>query len=210
MKKFLSLILAIVMVVGLLIPAVSAETETAETKTLVSWVDGASLTATGEIKDVALTAGYVGTVKLTYQDIAASDPYKNIGINQWYGEDNYKADTQFAYIAFQLSTKGYENLKLSSILGGNARIPTKYDLLYSLDNTNWTKVEKQVLAQAATTKAESIVTEITLPAAVADQELVYFRIAQAEAAKPKGESRTDAGKGTSDLIRTTQKALNVR
>ena len=36
MKKFLSLILAIVMVVGLLIPAVSAETETAETKTLVS------------------------------------------------------------------------------------------------------------------------------------------------------------------------------
>ena len=194
MKKFLSLILAIVMVVGLLIPAVSAETETAETKTLVSWVDGASLTATGEIKDVALTAGYVGTMKLTYQDIAASDLYKNIGINQWYGEDNYKADTQFAYIAFQLSTKGYENLKLSSILGGNARIPTKYDLLYSLDNTNWTKVEKQVLARAATTKAESIVTEITLPAAVADQELVYFRIAQAEAAKPKGESRTDAGK----------------
>ena len=194
MKKFLSLILAIVMVVGLLIPAVSAETETAETKTLVSWVDGASLTATGEIKDVALTAGYVGTVKLTYQGIAADSTYKNIGINQWYGENNYNAETQFAYIAFQLSTKGYENLKLSSILGGNARIPTKYDLLYSLDNTNWTKVEKQVLAQVADTKAKSIVTEITLPAAVADQELVYFRIAQAEAAKPKGESRTDAGK----------------
>ena len=194
MKKFLSLILAIVMVVGLLVPAVSAETGEAETKTLVSWVDGASLTATGEIKDVALTVGYVGTVKLTYQDIKAdSTTHKNISINQWYGENNYKADTQFAYIAFQLSTKGYENLKLGSILGGNARIPTKYDLLYSLDNTNWTKVEKQVSAQVADTKAKSIVTEITLPAAVADQELVYFRIAQAEAAKPKGESRTDAG-----------------
>ena len=194
MKKFLSLILAIVLVVGLLVPAVSAETGEAETKTLVSWVDGASLTATGEIKDVALTVGCVGTVKLTYQDIKADSTYKNISINQWYGENNYKADTQFAYIAFQLSTKGYENLKLSSILGGNARIPTKYDLLYSLDNTNWTKVEKQVSAQVADTKAKSIVTEITLPAAVADQELVYFRIAQAEAAKPKGESRTDAGK----------------
>ena len=72
MKKFLSLFLALILVVGLLVPAVSAEPAETETKTLASWIDGASVTSngTGDIRNGVTLS--VGAVKKDSTDPKAS------------------------------------------------------------------------------------------------------------------------------------------
>lgn len=189
MKKFLSLFLALVMIVGLLVPAVSADPGETETKALASWIDGAAVTSNGKndvLTDVELTVGAVkNDSTLSNHTIKVSTGYGNLSATPWYGTEYYAKNTQYAYVAFQLSTKGYESLKLSAVLGGNARVPHAFALLYSLDNEIWKKVDKTIDCDSKDTKDAAISTVVDLPAEVADQELVYFRLAQAEGAQPK-------------------------
>ena len=201
MKKFLSLFLALILVVGLLVPAVSAEPAETETKTLASWIDGASVTSngTGDIRNgVTLSVGAVKkdstdpkASTLSGHKISEKTTNKQLSATPWYGVDYFDAATQFAYVAFQLSTKDYENLTLKTILGGNARVPYDYALFYSLDNTTWTKVEGTIKSANKTDKASALTSTVAIPAAAADQETVYFRIAQVSAAQPN-----DKGNGT--------------
>ena len=100
MKKFLSLILAIVLVVGLLVPAVSAETGEAETKALATWTGGVGATSNGTddvLKDVTLTMNDIGST-LKNLAINPGTAYKNIGVTPWYGTDGFNAETAYGYL----------------------------------------------------------------------------------------------------------------
>lgn len=196
-KKLLSLLLVVAMIFSLAVP-VFAEGETATPATLASWVGGTSLKNNGDadvLSDVELTVGAVSSGASLRQHEVKTSTYGNLSATPWYGVNNYAAGTQYAYVAFQLSTKGYENLSIATVLGGNARVPLAYKLMYSLDNETWTDVEGAITTAAAVNKLESAVkSTVAVPAAAADQETVYFRIAQTAAAAPNDKgSGTDAG-----------------
>lgn len=196
-KKFLSLLLVVAMIFSLAVP-VFAEGETETPATLVSWVGGTSLKNNGDadvLSDVELTVGAVSSGANLKNHAVKTSTFGNLSATPWYGENNYAAGTQYAYVAFQLSTKGYENLSIATVLGGNARVPLAYKLMYSLDNETWTDVEGAITTAAAVNKLESAVkSTVAVPAAAADQETVYFRIAQTAAAAPNDKgSGTDAG-----------------
>lgn len=196
-KKFLSLLLVVAMIFSLAVP-VFAEGETETPATLVSWSGGTSLKNNGDadvLSDVELTVGAVSSGANLKNHAVKTSTFGNLPATPWYGENNYAAGTQYAYVAFQLSTKGYENLSIATVLGGNARVPLAYKLMYSLDNETWTDVEGAITTAAAVNKLESAVkSTVAVPAAAADQETVYFRIAQTAAAAPNDKGNgTDAG-----------------
>lgn len=196
-KKLLSLLLVVAMIFSLAVP-VFAEGETATPATLASWVGGTSVKNNGDadvLSDVELTVGAVSSGANLKNHAVKTSTFGNLSATPWYGENNYAAGTQYAYVAFQLSTKGYENLSIATVLGGNARVPLAYKLMYSLDNETWTDVEGAITTAAAVNKLESAVkSTVAVPAAAADQETVYFRIAQTAAAAPNDKgSGTDAG-----------------
>lgn len=196
-KKLLSLLLVVAMIFSLAVP-VFAEGETETPATLASWVGGTSLKNNGDadvLSDVELTVGAVSSGANLKNHAVKTSTFGNLSATPWYGENNYAAGTQYAYVAFQLSTKGYENLSIATVLGGNARVPLAYKLMYSLDNETWTDVEGAITTAAAVNKLESAVkSTVAVPAAAADQETVYFRIAQTAAAAPNDKgSGTDAG-----------------
>ncbi len=193
MKKFLSLILAIVMVVGLLVPAVSAETGEAETKALATWTGGVGATSNGTddvLKDVTLTMNDIGST-LKNLAINPGTAYKNIGVTPWYGTDGFNAETAYGYLQFAVKTTGFENLKLTSQLGGNGKAPESYTVSVSVDGgTTWTAAAEKLTA--TNTKDQKLTSTATLPAVAANAEEVLVRIAQAVAANnanPAGSLR---------------------
>lgn len=194
-KKLLSLLLAIAMIFSLAVPAM-AEGEDS-TVTLVSWSGGDSLTNNGENdvrSDVELTFGSVSNGStLSNPQLKLGASYGNLSATPWYGTDYYAEGTQFAYLAFEVSTKGYENLTLNTVLGGNARVPYSFKWAYSLDNETWTTVDDVVGANPNNTYDGAQVCSVTLPAAAADQETLYLRLMQAEGAQPKNDKGTNAG-----------------
>lgn len=190
-KKLLSLLMVIAMIFSLAVPAFAD----AEPAFLASWSDGTSLTNNGAadvLKNVELSAGAVSTDSTLSNQAVKTSSYGNLSATPWYGADYYAEGTQYAYVQFQLSTKGYENLSLSTVFGGNARVPLTYKLMYSLDGEAWTDVEGAIGAAASNKLENAISSIVAIPAAAADQETVYFRIAQTEGAHPK----TEGGAGT--------------
>lgn len=192
-KKLLSLLLVLCMVLSLACTAFAVE----EPVTLASW-SGAAVKSDGAgdvVKDVELSFDAEkkdNTLSTTEMKVYTNNGASNLSITQFYGTDYYNAETQYAYLGFQMSTKRYENLEMTAVLGGNARVPAYFRLLYSLDNEVWNVVDGTFAATAnAQTKDAAATTSIDLPAAAANQELVYFRFAQAEGAAPNS-----SGKGT--------------
>lgn len=192
-KKLLSLLLVLCMVLSLTCTAFAVE----EPVTLASW-SGAAVKSDGAgdvVKDVELSFDAEkkdNTLSTMEMKVYTNNGASNLSITQFYGTDYYNAETQYAYLGFQMSTKCYENLEMTAVLGGNARVPAYFRLLYSLDNEVWNVVDGTFAATAnAQTKDAAATTSIGLPAAAANQELVYFRFAQAEGAAPNS-----SGKGT--------------
>lgn len=190
-KKLLSLLLVFVMVFSLAVP-VFAEGETAPTS-LATWTDSIVNSGADDVcKDISLAYNAVADGStLSNPKIEGSTQYHNISVTPWYGTSYYAEGTQYAYVEFQLSTKGYENLSLSTAFGGNARVPLTYKLMYSLDNETWESVDSVIAAAANTNDASTAAnTTVAVPAAAADKEMVYFRIAQTSGATGSG---TNAG-----------------
>ena len=192
-KKLLSLLLVIAMIFSLAIP-VLAEGETTAAS-LATWTGGTSFTNNGEgdvLSGIELSVGAVKSDStLKNHQLKLGADYGSLSATPWYGSDYYAEGTQFAYVTFSLSTKGYENLELKTVLGGNARVPLTYKWAYSLDNETWVTVDTTVNAAAQTTIDGAATTTVALPAAAADQETLYLRLMQTEGAKPN-----DKGKGT--------------
>lgn len=194
-KRILSLLLVLAMVFSLAVPAF-AEGETPAT--LVSWSGGTSVVNNGEndvLSDVSLAVDAVANDSTLSNHKITTSTYGNLSATPWYGTDYYQAGTQYAYVEFAISTKGYENLNLKTVFGGNARVPTAYALSYSLDGTTWTAVEGAITATAKNTLADAATSNVVIPAEAADKDSVTFRIAQTEGAHPKteGGSGTNAG-----------------
>lgn len=190
-KKLLSLLLVFVMIFSLAVP-VFAEGETAPTS-LATWTDSIVNSGADDVcKDISLAYNAVADGStLSNPKIEGSTQYHNISVTPWYGTSYYAEGTQYAYVEFQLSTKGYENLSLSTAFGGNARVPLTYKLMYSLDNETWESVDSVIAAAANTNDASTAAnTTVAVPAAAADKEMVYFRIAQTSGATGSG---TNAG-----------------
>ena len=196
-KKLLSLLLVFAMIFSLAVP-VFAEEGTATPATLVSW-DGTSVTNNGTkdvAKDVALSMNDNGG-KLQTAKIEVSSKYNNIQAQQWYGESAYSADN-YGYVQFAVATTGYENLKVTTLLGGNTRVPASFKLQVSANGTDFTDA---AAANVTVSKADfsnrnresAAETTIDIPALAADQSMVYFRIVQTAAAAPKGTSGSNAG-----------------
>ncbi|MBS7365672.1 MAG: bifunctional metallophosphatase/5'-nucleotidase, partial [Oscillospiraceae bacterium] len=195
-KKLLSLLLVIAMIFSLAIP-VLAEGETTAAS-LATWTGGTSFTNNGEgdvLSGIELSVGAVKSDStLKNHQLKLGADYGSLSATPWYGSDYYAEGTQFAYVTFSLSTKGYENLELKTVLGGNTRVPLTYKWAYSLDNETWVTVVTTVNAAAQTTIDGAATTTVALPAAAADQETLYLRLMQAEAAKPNDKgSGTNAG-----------------
>ncbi len=195
-KKLLSLLLVIAMIFSLAIP-VLAEGETTAAS-LATWTGGSSLTNNGEgdvLSGIELSVGAVKSDStLSNHQLKLGANYGNLSATPWYGTDYYAEGTQFAYVTFSLSTKGYENLELKTVLGGNARVPLTYKWAYSLDNETWVTVDTTVNATAQNTIDGAATTTVALPAAAADQETLYLRLMQTEGAKPNDKDKgTNAG-----------------
>ncbi len=193
-KKLLSLLLVLCMVLSLTCTAFAAEEESV---TLASWSGGTSVTNNGTqdvLKDVALAMKDSGDALNSYGSMkVATSSYGNLTAQPWYGVAGFSAEN-YGYIEFSVATAGYENLKLTTVLSGNDRVPTTYKLEYSLDGTTWTAVDgvvKAALNQKTIDGAET--TSLELPAAIADQERVTLRLVQTEAAKEKDGKQTNAG-----------------
>ena len=195
-KKFLSLLLVIAMIFSLAVP-VFAEGDTETPATLVSW-DGTSVASNGSTdvaEPVELSMNDNGS-GLDKVKIEASS-YNNVQAQQWYGVDAFSADN-YGYVQFAVATTGYENLKVTTILGGNARVPVSFKLQVSTDGTEYTDVATVGAAAAASntdrTREKATTTTVDIPALAADQSMVYFRLAQAVAAPANaGGSGTNAG-----------------
>ena len=170
-KKLLSLLLVIAMIFSLAIP-VLAEGETTAAS-LATWTGGSSLTNNGEgdvLSGIELSVGAVANDStLSNHQLKLGANYGNLSATPWYGSDYYAEGTQFAYVTFSLSTKGYENLELKTVLGGNPRVPLTYKWAYSLDNETWVTVDTTVNATAQNTIDGAATTTVKLPAAAADQ-----------------------------------------
>ena len=196
-KKLLSLLLVIAMIFSLAIP-VLAEGETTAAS-LATWTGGTSFTNNGEgdvLSGIELSVGAVKSDStLKNHQLKLGADYGSLSATPWYGSDYYAEGTQFAYVTFSLSTKGYENLELKTVLGGNARVPLTYKWAYSLDNETWVTVDTTVNATAQKTIDGAATTTVELPAAAADQETLYLRLMQTEGAHPKtaGGSGNNAG-----------------
>ena len=196
-KKLLSLLLVIAMIFSLAIP-VLAEGETTAAS-LATWTGGTSFTNNGEgdvLSGIELSVGAVKSDStLKNHQLKLGADYGSLSATPWYGTDYYAEGTQFAYVTFSLSTKGYENLELKTVLGGNARVPLTYKWAYSLDNETWVTVDTTVNATAQKTIDGAATTTVELPAAAADQETLYLRLMQTEGAHPKtaGGSGNNAG-----------------
>ena len=195
-KKFLSLLLVVAMIFSLAVP-VFAEGETETPATLVSW-DGTSVASNGST-DVA------EPVELSMNDnggglktvTIAPSKFGNVQAQQWYGVDAFSADN-YGYVQFAVATTGYENLKVTTTLGGNARVPVSFKLQVSTDGTEYTDVATVGAAAAASnsdrTRENATTTTVDIPALAADQSMVYFRLAQAVAAPANAKGNgTNAG-----------------
>ena len=186
MKKFLSLILAIVLVVGLLVPAVSAETGEAETKALATWTGGTSVTNNGEsdvLKNITMTMKDSSDGLNIYDSLGfTTTEHGNYSAQPWYGTTAF-GEGKNGYLECTIPTTGYENLAIKAVLGGNGKIPTSFSVSVSADEgKNWTKAETCLTAPTAkaNTLASAVRSSVELPAAAADQKSLIVRIAQAE------------------------------
>ena len=137
MKKFLSLFLALILVVGLLVPAVSAEPAETETKALVTWTGGTSLTnnGTGDVlSDVELAMFDSSDQLNAYGSLGvATSTYGNLTAQPWYGTKNFSATEKYGYLQFAVKTTDYENLVLRSTLGNNGKAPSSFKVEISTD-----------------------------------------------------------------------------
>ena len=189
MKKFLSLFLALILVVGLLVPAVSAEPAETETKALVTWTGGMSLTnnGTGDVlSDVELAMFDSSDQLNAYGSLGvATSTYGNLTAQPWYGTKNFSATEKYGYLQFAVKTTDYENLVLRSTLGNNGKAPSSFKVEISTDGgTTWTAADKSLSAPSTkvTTLDQALTSSVELPKAAANAESVTVRISQAVAA----------------------------
>ena len=92
----------------------------------------------------------------------------------------------YPYFETTLSTKGYENIKVSADLGGTKKAPRSWQLQYSFDGTNYTTVENSQYILTANKSMTTAFDEVQLPDACNDKSRVYIRLVVCEDAAING------------------------
>ncbi|MHC0036458.1 5'-nucleotidase C-terminal domain-containing protein [Pseudoneobacillus sp. C159] len=166
-KKWISVVLTAILLLAMVAPNVSANTAPVS---LAKWdFSGTNklvpTTAKDANKEKALS--YVGPASLTY----SGGPQSGVTVPN---ASNWTANP--SYWAVPVSTKGYENITLSSKQYSSTTGPRDFKVQYSLDNTTWTDVPGSTVAtKDSWTFASGILTDVALPSETKDKDVVYVR-----------------------------------
>lgn len=93
---------------------------------------------------------------------------------------------EYPYFETSVSTKGYEDIKLSALLGGTKKGPRSWELQYSLDGSSFTTVENSSYTLTDNKAMFKAFDEVELPDTCDNQSRVYIRIAANENAAING------------------------
>lgn len=184
-KKLLSLLLVLAMVFTLAIPAFAVEETTPVS--LVTWTGGTSVTNNGTndvLSGVELTMKDSGTELNAYGTLGVSaSTYGNLSVQPWYGTTNFSA-TNYGYMEFVVSTTGYTDLKLTTVLGNNGKAPASYDVFVSVDGEPFVQAQSQLTAPSSKVNniTNAITSSVILPEVASDAASVTIQVRQAEAA----------------------------
>ncbi|MDO4562909.1 MAG: hypothetical protein Q4C12_03650, partial [Clostridia bacterium] len=92
------------------------------------------------------------------------------------------------YFEIVTSTKGYEDIALSALIGGSKKGPYSYVLSYSLDGETFTNVERSQCEISDNKIMMLVYNEFALPDALDDKDKVYIRITVATDETISGEN----------------------
>ncbi|WP_260871664.1 5'-nucleotidase C-terminal domain-containing protein [Bacillus sp. X1(2014)] len=167
-KKWISLALTAILLLAMVLPtSVSAA---AETVSLAKW-DFSS--ATNKLVATSGTAANLDkTLSVTGPTISATyvgGPSTGIQVPN---ASPWTANPSFWKVA--VSTKGYQNITLSSKQYGSSTGPRDFKIQYSLDNSTWTDVPGATVT-VATNWTSGVLTNIALPSETNNQDVVYVR-----------------------------------
>jgi 2',3'-cyclic-nucleotide 2'-phosphodiesterase (5'-nucleotidase family) len=187
-KQWISVVLTAILLLAMLVPNVSANTAPVS---LVKWdfSKGNNLVATSGVPanvDKALTVS--GTAVTTY----SGGPTTGINVpsaTPW--------TSATVYWAVSLSTKGYENITLSSKQQSSNTGPRDFKVQYSLDNSTWTDVSTVTVANNWTS---GVLTNVALPSEAANKDVVYVRWLKSSGTAANGSPIAAAGTSRIGLI----------
>ncbi|NIK78274.1 uncharacterized protein YjdB [Paenibacillus castaneae] len=174
-KKWISLAMAVVMILSVLLPV--PRVTYADTSSLLAKWDNFSATnlyandGNDANKGKAATAiSAVGLAKAGYS-------YSGTGLtNPAISANNWLPGTSYWVVNF--STKGYSDIKLSSMQAGSPTGPKSFNVQYSLDNSVWSQIDSYNVGSTSATPVDYVtgtLSNISLPAAVNDQSSVFIR-----------------------------------
>jgi 2',3'-cyclic-nucleotide 2'-phosphodiesterase (5'-nucleotidase family) len=189
-KKWISVVLTAILLLAMLVPNVSANTAPVS---LAKWdfSKGNNLVATSGVPanaDKALTAS--GTTITGYN----AGPTTGISVPN---ASPWTAAT--VYWAVSLSTKGYENITLSSKQYSSNTGPRDFKVQYSLDNSSWTDVAG-ANALVAANWTSGVLTNVALPSEAANKDVVYVRWLKSSDTAANGSPIASGGTSRMGLI----------
>jgi 2',3'-cyclic-nucleotide 2'-phosphodiesterase (5'-nucleotidase family) len=166
-RKWTSVLLMAMLLLSMVVPNVSANTDPV---TLAKW-DFSSTTdklkaSSGTTANLDKTLSAVGpTISATY----VGGPTTGVQVpnaTPWTGTN--------PHWLVSISTKGYENITVSSKQYGSKTGPRDFKVQYSLDNTTWTDVPGATIT-VGENWTSGVLTNASLPAETKDKDLVYVR-----------------------------------
>jgi 2',3'-cyclic-nucleotide 2'-phosphodiesterase (5'-nucleotidase family) len=168
-KKWMSIVLTAILLLAMIAPNVSANTEPVS---LAKWdfsngtLVASSGTATNLDKTLSVNGGPVVDATFVTGPTTSTTGFKVPNAKPW------SANPVSWDLA--ISTKGYENITLSSKQYGSSTGPKDFKVQYSLDNTTWVDVPNAAVTVAANWTS-GVLTDVALPSEANDQDLVYVK-----------------------------------
>ncbi|MFJ5714126.1 5'-nucleotidase C-terminal domain-containing protein [Neobacillus sp. NPDC093127] len=163
-KKWVSLVLTAVMLLALVVPLnVNAATTPVS---LAKWVFGDN--------NLKSTSGIAANLDRPLSITGATITSYTGGPNGINVPSATKWDTKPASWQVSISTKGYQNITLSSKQISSGTGPKDFKVQYSLDNSTWVDVPGAVVT-VANNWTSGVLTNIALPKEANDKDLVYVK-----------------------------------
>jgi hypothetical protein len=167
-KKWISVAVTAVMLLAMLTPLnASANTEPVS---LVKWdFSNGNLNATSGIaENLDKTLSINGGPEIAASYVAGPTTGINVpNASKWTANPSFWKIT--------LSTKGYENIKLSSKQKGSNTGPKDFKAQYSLDDTTWIDIPDAVITVANDEFISGVLADVSLPTEANNQDVVYVR-----------------------------------
>jgi 2',3'-cyclic-nucleotide 2'-phosphodiesterase (5'-nucleotidase family) len=165
-KQWISIVLTAILLLAMVVPNVSANTEPIS---LAKW-DFSSTT-----NKLVATSGIESNLDKTLSVVGPTITANSGGPTTGVTVPNATPWNQNpAYWTVSLSTKGYENITLSSKQYSSNTGPRDFKVQYSLDNTTWVDVPGAT-ATVAANWTSGVLSNVALPSEANNLDLVYVR-----------------------------------